>query len=145
MKHLVAHGSPTRYMNYTDQYGPYLTADFSAISPYTKYPYVLTIPQDSTEQGLYTHVHDLGIPMFRHQKAVGLRVLDGEGPYGLEVAFEGGYRIRAEHIVAADGKKSFVSCASRCVIYFDSSGNYWADSVSKWPYLQRSQDWACKQ
>lgn len=95
-------------MNYTDSFAPYLIADFETLSEHTKYPYCLMIPQDNTENVLHQYVEDLGIPVYRKQKLIGLRAPD-EQRSTFEVSLESGHIIHAEHIVAADGKKSSVS------------------------------------
>jgi 2-polyprenyl-6-methoxyphenol hydroxylase-like FAD-dependent oxidoreductase len=68
----------------------------------TDYPYVLMIPQNTTEQVLLERLEDLGGKVHRPYVASGVR----QTPDGAEVTLESGEVIRAQYVVAADGMNS---------------------------------------
>ena len=80
--------------------------DISSLVSYTRYPYILLIPQSTTEQVLEKQLKDLGIHIMQSEKAVGLKTAENGD---LEVAFESGNTISARYVVAADGARSVVS------------------------------------
>jgi 2-polyprenyl-6-methoxyphenol hydroxylase-like FAD-dependent oxidoreductase len=70
----------------------------------TDYPYVLMIPQNTTEQVLLERLEELGGKVHRPYVATGVR----QTPDGTEVTLEGGEVIQAQYLVAADGMNSAI-------------------------------------
>jgi 2-polyprenyl-6-methoxyphenol hydroxylase-like FAD-dependent oxidoreductase len=70
----------------------------------TDYPYVLMIPQSTTEQVLLERLEELGGKVHRPYVAAGVR----QTPEGAEVTLESGEVIQAQYVVAADGMNSTI-------------------------------------
>ncbi|MBD8044935.1 rifampin monooxygenase [Arthrobacter sp. Sa2BUA2] len=71
----------------------------------TTYPYVLGIPQTSTEHLLTQHALDLGVEIRRGTEVIGVRQDDD----GVEVTLGGGgTRLRSKYLVGCDGGRSTV-------------------------------------
>jgi 2-polyprenyl-6-methoxyphenol hydroxylase-like FAD-dependent oxidoreductase len=68
----------------------------------TAYPYVLMVPQSTTEQVLLERLEELGGKVHRPYVASGLR----QTADGVEVTLESGELIKAQYVVAADGMHS---------------------------------------
>ncbi|TDU89818.1 2-polyprenyl-6-methoxyphenol hydroxylase-like FAD-dependent oxidoreductase [Kribbella voronezhensis] len=68
----------------------------------TDYPYVLMIPQSTTEQVLLERLEELGGKVHRPYVASGVRQTED----GAEVTLESGEVIHAQYVVAADGMNS---------------------------------------
>ncbi|MEU4390970.1 NAD(P)/FAD-dependent oxidoreductase [Kribbella sp. NPDC023855] len=68
----------------------------------TAYPYVLMVPQSTTEQVLLERLEELGGKVHRPYVASGLRQTEE----GAEVTLESGEVIKAQYVVAADGMHS---------------------------------------
>ncbi|WP_433012973.1 FAD-dependent oxidoreductase [Kribbella sp. CA-294648] len=68
----------------------------------TAYPYVLMVPQSTTEQVLLERLKELGGEVHRPYVASGLR----QTADGAEVTLESGELIKAQYVVAADGMHS---------------------------------------
>jgi 2-polyprenyl-6-methoxyphenol hydroxylase-like FAD-dependent oxidoreductase len=85
---------------------PLLSVNFSSLSPYTRFPYVLILPQYVTERVLVEHLEGLGVRVLRPYKVVGLKTNDNEA--GLHVSFESGEVIKASYVIGADGARSAV-------------------------------------
>lgn len=68
----------------------------------TAYPYVLMVPQSTTEQVLLERLEELGGTVHRPYVASGLR----QAADGAEVTLESGEVIKAQYVVAADGMHS---------------------------------------
>lgn len=86
---------------------PLVSADFSTLAPYTRFPYVLIIPQNVTERMLLEHAESLGVHVLRPFKAVDIKgggLKDGT----VDVAFESGDIVRASYVIGADGARSVV-------------------------------------
>jgi len=86
------------------------------LAQYTKYPYVLLLPQNKTEDVLEEHLKGLGIDVQRPYKAIGMKG-DVDELGSTEVLFESGEVIKAQYVIGADGARSAVStiissCAS---------------------------------
>ncbi|KAF7366279.1 FAD-binding-3 domain-containing protein [Mycena sanguinolenta] len=71
-----------------------LSTDFSLLSPYTKFPFALGIPQTKTEAGMLEKLDQLGIKVWRPFKVVSLKPSQDEGR-SFEVRFESGDIIKA--------------------------------------------------
>ncbi|OBZ75211.1 Pentachlorophenol 4-monooxygenase [Grifola frondosa] len=82
-------------------------AAFDALAPYTKYPFVLVVPQHITESVLGAKVRERGINVFRPHKVVDLKPNERDNQI-TDVIFEDGKVIHARCVVGADGVKSTV-------------------------------------
>jgi 2-polyprenyl-6-methoxyphenol hydroxylase-like FAD-dependent oxidoreductase len=103
---LVELGIKAATLNGWNRTAPFFTLDLSVLAQYTKYPYVLLLPQNKTEDLLEEHLKGLGIDVQRPYKAVGIK-----GDVGLgdtEVLFESGEVIKAQYVIGADGARSAV-------------------------------------
>ena len=95
-------------MNYYDRNDSLLMGvDFNGLVGKTNFPYYLLVPQHVTEDILAKKLKELGIPVFRPYKAVGMRenLRDGRS---VDVSFENGQSITAQYVVGADGGQSVV-------------------------------------
>ena len=81
------------------------------LAQYTKYPYVLILPQNKTEEVLEEHLKGLGIDIQRPYKAIGIKG-DVDELGTTEVLFESGEVIKAQYVIGADGARSVVSSIS---------------------------------
>ncbi|PSR74918.1 hypothetical protein PHLCEN_2v9452 [Hermanssonia centrifuga] len=81
--------------------------EFSTLAPYSKYPFVLLVPQHITERILADRVREEGISVYRPFKAIGLKVNELD-PDITNVVFEDGQVVQARYVVGADGSKSIV-------------------------------------
>jgi hypothetical protein len=85
--------------------------DVSVLAQYTRYPYVLLLPQNKTEDVLEEHLKSLGIEVQHPYKAIGIKG-DGDELGSTEVLFESGEVIKAQYVIGADGARSAVSTIS---------------------------------
>ncbi|KAJ7172971.1 FAD/NAD-P-binding domain-containing protein [Mycena crocata] len=84
-----------------------ISADFSLLSSYTKFPFGLTIPQSSTEAGMLEKMAEAGINVLRPFKAVSMKASpDREGT--IDVAFDSGDIVQAKYVIGADGAHSVI-------------------------------------
>src|SRR5256885_13523356 len=70
----------------------------------TTYPFVLTIPQTTTERLLTEHALESGVEIRRGQEVTGLRQDDD----GVTVELADGTRLRSRYLVGCDGGRSTV-------------------------------------
>jgi 2-polyprenyl-6-methoxyphenol hydroxylase-like FAD-dependent oxidoreductase len=82
-------------------------AQFSYIAQYTRFPYVLILPQNITERILGEHVQDLNIQVFRPYKVTDMKVNQSDDNV-IDVSFETGEVIEARYVIGADGARSIV-------------------------------------
>ncbi|KAH8980948.1 FAD/NAD-P-binding domain-containing protein [Lactarius hatsudake] len=105
---LVERGIKVSTMNYYDRSDALLMSiDFDGLIGKTNFPYYLLIPQHITEEVLGNKLKELGIPVFRPYKAVGMRENSKDGR-AVDVSFENGQSITAQYVVGADGAQSAV-------------------------------------
>jgi len=89
------------------------------LAQYTKYPYVLLLPQNKTEDVLEEHLKGLGIEVQRPYKAIGIKA-DADELGSTEVLFESGEIIKAQYVIGADGARSSVSALSSSFLSISS-------------------------
>ena len=89
------------------------------LAQYTKYPYVLLLPQNKTENVLEEHLKGLGIEVQRPYKAIGIKA-DADELGSTEVLFESGEIIKAQYVIGADGARSAVSTLSSSFLSISS-------------------------
>ena len=95
-------------MNYYDRsYNILVGADFDGLIGKTAFPFVILLPQRSTEDVLIERLESVGISVFRSYKAVGMRKNPKDSQF-VDVSFENGQSITAQYVVGADGAKSAV-------------------------------------
>ncbi|KAI9446223.1 FAD/NAD-P-binding domain-containing protein [Lactarius indigo] len=105
---LVERGIKVSAMNYYDRTDALLmNVDFDGLIGKTNFPYYLLIPQHITEEVLGNKLKELGIPVFRPYKAVGMRENSNDSR-AVDVSFENGQSITAQYVVGADGAQSAI-------------------------------------
>lgn len=92
-------------MHLSNRSNPWISVGLSSLSSYTRFPFVLLLPQSTTEQVLESRLQALGIEILRPETAISLRCNDNED---LEVSFESGNVITAQYVLGADGATSIV-------------------------------------
>jgi 2-polyprenyl-6-methoxyphenol hydroxylase-like FAD-dependent oxidoreductase len=108
---LVELGIKGETLNVWNRTAKFFTLDVSVLAQYTKYPYVLLLPQNKTEDVLEEHLIALGIEVQRPYKAIGIKG-DVDELGSTEVLFESGEVIKAQYVIGADGARSAVSTLS---------------------------------
>ncbi|TFK76452.1 FAD/NAD(P)-binding domain-containing protein [Pluteus cervinus] len=103
---LVARGIKGLGVAMSDRKSRLLTPDFDYLKPYTKYPFVLLLPQHITEKLLEETLESLGKKVAYSHKVVGFQESEVEGK--TSVRFENGSIISARFIIGSDGARSVV-------------------------------------
>ncbi|KAH9854143.1 FAD/NAD-P-binding domain-containing protein [Lenzites betulinus] len=88
------------------------SATYSTLAKYSKYPFMVAIPQHVTEKILGDAVRDRGIPVFRPYKVVDVKPNAGN-PKLTDVIFEDGHVLRARCVIGADGSHSLIRNRAR--------------------------------
>lgn len=83
------------------------TEYFEPLSKYTKYNYMLGIPQHITEKVLNQAAENRGISVLRPFKVVDMRPSADDSSF-TDVIFDDGHVLRARTVVGADGARSTV-------------------------------------
>ncbi|KAF7368200.1 FAD-binding-3 domain-containing protein [Mycena venus] len=83
-----------------------LSTDFSLLSPYTKFPFALRVPQTETEAGMLEKLDELGIKVWRPFKVVSLKPSQDTEERLFDVQFESGDILKAKYVIGADGAHS---------------------------------------
>ncbi|KAI0332894.1 FAD/NAD-P-binding domain-containing protein [Cubamyces sp. BRFM 1775] len=83
------------------------TATFGPLAKYSKFPFVICIPQHVTERILGKIVQDRHIPVLRPHRATRVQP-SAENPNLTDIIFEDGQVVRARVVVGADGSHSTV-------------------------------------
>ena len=112
-----------------------------SLEAYTKYPFLLEIPQNKTEEVLEERLESLGLYVHRPLKAVGMKG-DVDELGNTEVSFESGEVVKAQYVIGADGARSVVSSIPNSwllIINFIS-----VDSTGQWYQLRRSGWSSCR-
>ncbi|KAJ7481922.1 hypothetical protein FB451DRAFT_1171051 [Mycena latifolia] len=84
-----------------------ISADFSLLSQYTKFPFGLVLPQSSTEAVMLETLDQLGIKVLRPFKVVSLKPSQ-DADHSIDVRFESGEIVQAKFVIGADGAHSVV-------------------------------------
>ena len=116
---LVELGLKCETLNVWNRTAKFFTLDVSVLAQYTKYPYVLVLPQNKTEEVLEEHLKGLGINIQRPYKAIGIKG-DVDELGTTEVLFESGEVIKAQYVIGADGARSVVSDISSSFLSISS-------------------------
>jgi 2-polyprenyl-6-methoxyphenol hydroxylase-like FAD-dependent oxidoreductase len=85
-----------------------LSTDFSLLSPYTKFPFALRVPQTETEAGMLEKLNELGIKVWRPFKVISLKPSQDTEERLFDVQFESGDILKAKYVIGADGAHSVV-------------------------------------
>ncbi|KAM5535234.1 hypothetical protein V8D89_011170 [Ganoderma adspersum] len=96
------------------------TEYFEPLSKYTKYNYMLGIPQHITEKVLNQAAEDRGISVLRPFKVVDMRPSQDDSRF-TDVIFDNGHVLRARTVVGADGARSTIRQLTK-VGWADPSG-----------------------
>ena len=80
----------------------------STLKRYTRYPYVVIIPQNLTEHVLVTKLASFGVSVQRPLRVIGMN-RNAENALLTDVMFEDGRVISAKYVIGADGVRSVVS------------------------------------
>ncbi|KAF8201920.1 FAD/NAD-P-binding domain-containing protein [Mycena galopus ATCC 62051] len=105
---LLSVGEKTKTLGLHDGSSYLLATDFTLLSPYTKFPFALVIPQTNTEAGMLEKLHQLGIKVWRPLKVVSLKPSQNAEEQMFEVNFESGEFLKAKYVIGADGAHSVV-------------------------------------
>jgi len=84
-----------------------ISADFTSLTEYTRFPYALILPQNITERVLGEHLQDLGVSVFRPYRVVGMTASKSEENI-IDVTFETGETMQTRYVIGADGARSIV-------------------------------------
>ncbi|KAK0212491.1 hypothetical protein DFS33DRAFT_1281946 [Desarmillaria ectypa] len=103
-------------------------AEMEELTAYTRFPYVLFVPQYSVEEVLNDKLRDLGVQVVRPLRAVTMKGCKEH--HGLEVSFETGEVIRARYVIGADGKQSTMRQLAG-ISYTEPDGIAVPDSVAQ--------------
>ncbi|KAJ7802307.1 FAD/NAD-P-binding domain-containing protein [Mycena leptocephala] len=107
LDNLLAVGEKVERLSLYDGKSVLVSADFSLLSPYTKFPFGLVLPQSNTEAGMLEKLEQLGIKVLRPVKVASLKPSQGT-EHMFDVQFESGETIQAKYVIGADGAHSVV-------------------------------------
>ncbi|KAE9401494.1 FAD/NAD(P)-binding domain-containing protein [Gymnopus androsaceus JB14] len=109
-----------------DRASSIIETDFSYLSSYTKFPFILILAQNSTERVLEERLNELGGKVIRPCRVVGMK--NSAYGKGMDVLFESGEVVRAHYVVGADGARSTVRQLSG-INFSDPDGQSFEDST----------------
>jgi hypothetical protein len=81
--------------------------DFRSLSHYTRYPFGLVLPQNTTERVLTEELESLGVKIFRPHTLTSMK-MNSQNVNVVDVSFDDGQIIQASYVVGADGARSAV-------------------------------------
>jgi len=84
-----------------------ITMDFRSLSHYTRYPFGLVLPQNTTERVLTEKLESLGVKIFRPHTLTSMK-MNSQNVNVVDVSFDDGQIIQASYVVGADGARSAV-------------------------------------
>ena len=90
---------------------------FERLTPYTRHPYGLIVPQTYTEHILGQKLAGFGVTIHRPYRVVGMKPNSMDAKLA-DVTFEDGQVITAKYVVAADGARSTVRRCYLCTIAY---------------------------
>ncbi|KAK0460899.1 uncharacterized protein EV420DRAFT_164439 [Desarmillaria tabescens] len=103
---IISKGMIGKGMMFKRNTASFAMAEMEELTAYTRFPYVLFVPQYSVEEVLNAKLCEFGAQVVRPLRAVTMKGC--KGYHGLEVSFETGEVIRARYVIGADGKQSTV-------------------------------------
>lgn len=104
---LVSKGIKVAKMRFDTRVSELVRIQFDALSPYTRHPYALVIPQTFTEGVLGEKLASFGVTVYRPLKVVDVKVNADDGNLA-DVVFDDGRVITTRYIIAADGAHSTI-------------------------------------
>src|ERR1700729_125967 len=81
--------------------------DFRSLANYTRYPFGLVLPQNTTERVLTEKLEGLGVKVFRPHTLTSMKT-NSQNSNEVDASFDEGQMIQASYVVGADGAKSAV-------------------------------------
>ncbi|KAJ7026759.1 hypothetical protein C8F04DRAFT_1124121 [Mycena alexandri] len=99
-----------------------ISADFSLLSSYTKYPFGVVLPQPSTEAAMLSKLDQFGIKVWRPFRVASLKPSSGPEDKMVNVHFESGDIIQARYVIGADGAHSVIRHEAG-IAFKDPNGN----------------------
>ncbi|PBK74152.1 FAD/NAD-P-binding domain-containing protein [Armillaria solidipes] len=103
---IISKGMIGKGMMFKRNTASFAIAEMEELTAYTRFPYVLLVPQYSVEEVLNAKLRELGVQVVRPLRVVAMKSCKEH--HGLEVSFETGEVIRARYVIGADGKQSAV-------------------------------------
>ncbi|KAG7447919.1 FAD/NAD(P)-binding domain-containing protein [Guyanagaster necrorhizus] len=126
---VIAQGVKGRGMMFNRNSATFISAEFQGLlTPYTRYDFVLLVPQTVVEDVLHAELVHQGVQVLRPQRVVGMA--GSKDHKGLNVTFESGEAIRADYVIGADGKNSVVRELAG-ISYIDPDDTPIDDSISQ--------------
>jgi len=86
--------------------------DFRHLSNYTRYPFGLVLPQNTTECVLTKKLESFGVKVFRPHTLMSIQ-MNSQNVNEVDISFDDGQIIQASYVVGADGARSAV-----CIDHF---------------------------
>lgn len=126
---IIAKGVKGRGMMFNRNNATFISAEFQGLlAPYTRYDFVLLVPQTVAEDVLHSELVQQGVQVLRPQRSVGMTSYTDSK--GLNITFESGEVIRADYVIGADGKNSIVRELAG-ISYVDPDNTPIGDSVAQ--------------
>ncbi|KAF7342189.1 FAD-binding-3 domain-containing protein [Mycena venus] len=119
---LLSVGNKVEKLGLHDGSSYLLSSDFSLLSPYTKFPFALCIPQTETEAGMLEKLDQLSIKVWRPYKVVSLKPAQDAEEQLFDVQFESGDTVKAKYVIGADGAHSVVRSEAK-IAFSDPNGD----------------------
>ncbi|KAK0241413.1 hypothetical protein EDD85DRAFT_1020217 [Armillaria nabsnona] len=101
---IISKGMIGKGMMFKRNTASFAMAEMEELRAYTRFPYVLLVPQYSVEEVLNAKLRELGVQVVRPLRVVAMKSCKEH--HGLEVSFETGEVIRTRYVIGADGKQS---------------------------------------
>ena len=84
--------------------------NFRHLSNYTRYPFGLVLPQNTTERVLTEKLESLGVKVFRPHTLMSMK-RNSQNVNKVDISFDDGQIIHASYVIGADGARSAVRIA----------------------------------
>jgi 2-polyprenyl-6-methoxyphenol hydroxylase-like FAD-dependent oxidoreductase len=98
-----------------------MTIEPGLLGEFTTFPYMVEISQWKVEALLGKLLNEKNISVYRPFRVVDMKAVeDSSSPWKFNVSFEGGQRILAKYVVAADGSRSIVRFKPGVLIVTDA-------------------------